>query len=299
MRRLVLTGILLLAVAPAAALGQPSVDLELDAYYTPLSMTLPFTAGADERDVEKAELKTYRDMFARALVPRFLVLEASVNPLPLAGVLIRRHASSFYEDTQLSPSTNLVKSLTAGFDEPWALTAFLGKVIDYSQGRKVVGHRQRGYVGYLATYGNTHILVNQLIPDHWVEAEAKVKGDQTTDNRRMKWSFRFGTKRHGNREILDTYYIGLRRDRTDFKKTRWSWLLSTALEYRIDFDHRDFQPVKHYLMAEKNWPLGRRKVVLSVGVGYLRRDAGNYLGGLAVRHGLAEEQLLLRPNLKF
>ena len=131
------------------------------------------------------------------------------------------------------------------------------------------------------------------------EAEAKVKGDQSTDNRSMKWSFRFGTKRHGNREILDTYYIGMRRDRTDFKKTRWSWLLSTAWEYRIDFDHRDFHPVMYYLMAEKNWPVGKRKWVLSVGAGYLRRDASNYLGGLAVRHGPTEEQFLLRPNLKF
>jgi len=299
MESLVLAGVLLLAAGPAAALGKPSVDLELDAYYTPISMTLPFVAGADERDVEKAEFKTYRDMFARALVPRFLVLEASVNPLPLAGVLIREHARSFYDDTQFAPSTNLVKSLTAGFDEPWALTAFLGKVIDYSGGRKVLGHRQRGYVGYLVSYGDYHILLNQLIPDHWVEAEAKVKGDQTTDNRRMKWSFRFGTKRHGNREILDTYYLGLRRDRTDFKKTSWSWLLSTALEYRIDFDHHDFRPVMHFLMAEKNWPVGKRKLVLSVGAGYLRRDAGNYLGGLAARHGPTEEQFLLRPNIKF
>ncbi|MDD5628073.1 MAG: hypothetical protein PHU21_03345 [Elusimicrobia bacterium] len=299
MERLLLAGLLLAAAAPAAALGKPSVDLELDAYYTPLSVTLPFVAGADEKDVEKGELLTYRDMLARALVPRFLVLEASVNPLPCAGVLIRKHARSFYDDTQLAPSTNLVKSLTAGFDEPWALTLFLGKVIDYSEGRKTLGHRKRGYVGYLASVGDYHILLNQLIPDYWVEAEAKVKGDQSTENRRMKWSFRFGTKRHGNREILDTYYVGLRRDRTDFKPGPWSWLLSTALEYRVDFDHHDLHPVMHFLMAEKNWPLGKSKMALSVGAGYLYRAAGNYRGGLAVMHGPAEEQFLLRPNIKF
>jgi len=294
-----LAAVLLLAAGPAAALGEPSVDLELDAYYTPLSVTLPFVAGADARDVEKPEFKTYRDMLSLAIVPRFLVLEASVNPMPLAGVLIHQNARSFYDSAQTSPSTNLIEAVTAGFEEPWALTAFLGKVIDYSQGRKVTGHRQRGYVGYLVSYGDYHIVSSQLIPDHWIEAEAKIKGDQKTENRRMQWSFRGGAKRHGNREILDTYYISLRRDRTDYKPTEWSWLLSSAIEYRIDFDHRDLQPISHYVIMEKNWPAFKGKCVMSVGFGYLWRSNDKYSGSLAARRWPSQGQFLLRPNFKF
>ena len=292
--------LLLLAAGEALALDHPTLELELDPYYTPLSLTVPFVPGADERDVEKSEISTYRDMLSRALVPRFMVLEASVNPLPITGVLIRQNARTFYNHAQTSPSTNLVEALTAGFEEPWAATAFFGKVIDYSQGRQVLGHRDRGYVGYLASYGNYHILNNQLIPDQWYEVEAKIKGDQDTDNRRLKWSYRVGTKRHGNRDILDTYYIGLRRDRTDFKRTRWSWLLSSAFEYRMDLDTR-FPPhaVGHTFLMEKNWSLGWHKAIFSLGFGYLWNSNDKYSGSLAARRNPSSGQLILRPNLKF
>jgi hypothetical protein len=284
---------------PASALGKTTLDLELDPYYTPLSLTVPFVAGADENDVEASELKTYRDMLSRALVPRFLVLEASVNPLPLAGALIRRHGEHFYDEAQTSPSANLVEALTAGFEEPWAVTAFLGKVIDYSEGRKVTGHRLRGYTGYVVSYGNYHLLSNRLIPDHWIEAEAKVKGDQKTDLRRMRWSLRFGTKRHGNREILDTCYFGIRRDRTDYQKTPWSWLFSSAFEYRLDFDPTNCHSISHFLMGEKNWPLLKGKAILSVGVGYLWKSNAKYSGSLAQYRRPSEGQFLFRPNMKF
>ncbi len=298
-RNLLWAAALLLTASDARALGKTSLDLELDPYYTPLSLTVPFVAGADENDVEKPELNTYRDMLAHALVPRFMVLEASVNPMPLAGVLIRQNEPSFYDHAQTSPSANIVEALTAGFEEPWAFTAFFGKVIDYSEGRKVRGHRERGYVGYLASCGDYHILSNRLIPDHWIEVEAKIKGDQETKNRRLKWSYRFGAKLHDNSNILDTYYIGLRRDRTDFKSTRWSWLLSSAFEYRIDLDQHDLHAVGHTFLMEKNWPLTWHKAILSVGFGYLWNSRDKYSGNLETYRIPSSGQLIFRPNLKF
>lgn len=284
---------------PLFALGQPELDLELDPYYSALGITVPFSKGAADADAGKSEIHTYRDMLTRALVPRFMVLEVSVNPLPLAGVLIRECAENFYQDMQLSPTLNLVEALTAGFEEPYALALFLGKVIDFDQGKKSLARSKKGYIGYLASAGNYHIMNSLLIPDNWLEAEWKIKGDQKTESRRMSWSFRGGAKFHSNREVLDVYYIGIRRTRTDFAKSKYSFLLSSAIEYRVDFSHKNFKPVSHYVLVEKNFPLSRRKWIFSIGIGYLWKGPDKYSGSLALQRRKNEEQILLRPNLRF
>ncbi len=289
-----------LLASHAFALGKTSLDLELDAYYSSLGLTIPFVKGGEEADVEKSEIKTYRDMLVKALVPRYLILEASLNPMPLAGVLIRDRAERFYQEAQVSPSLNLVEAMTAGFEEPYALSLFLGKVIDFAPGRRsLLGRAQKGYVGYLASVGNYHIMNNLLIPDRWLELEAKVKGDQESKRRKMSWSFRFGRKFHENPEVLDVYYVGIRRNRVDFEKTRYSFLLSSAIEYRVDFNRESLEPVGHYVMLEKNFPLRKRRWTLSLGLGYLWQSQDKYSGGLARRRRRTDAQALLRPNLKF
>lgn len=289
----------LLAPASAFAVGKPETALELDPYYSDIMMTIPFTEGAVESQVEKDEMNTYRDMLTRALVPRYMLLEASVNPMPLAGVLTRRLDEGFYRRSRVSPTLNIIEAITAGFEEPYALSAFLGKVVNFKGGGDTLGHRNIGYVGYLLSYGNYHIMESRLFPDHWFEAEAKVKGLMKTARRNMSWSFRGGAKLHGNRDIADVYYFGIRRDRVDIEDTPWSWLLSAALSYRADFDKRDFTPLQHTVLVEKNWPLRKGKMTLSVGAGYLWRGKGKYSGTVAERRSLDKSQILLQPNLKF
>lgn len=262
-------------------------------------LTVPFSSGAVSAQVESGEMRTYRDMLTRALVPRFVVLEASVNPLPLAGVVIRKNAENLYDRTKVTPSLNLVRAVTAGFEEPYALSLFLGKVVDFAPGAKTLRRRKKGYVGYLASAGNYHIMENLLIPDNWLEVEAKIKGDLMTDARKMSWSFRAGRKFHANREVTGLFYLGLRRDRIDFEKTPLSFLLSSGIEYRADFSSRNFKPIGHFVMLHKNLPVGRRKLAFSLGIGYLWSARDKYSGSLAQRRRSPESQVLLRPNLKF
>ncbi|HAH07047.1 MAG TPA: hypothetical protein DCM05_11070 [Elusimicrobia bacterium] len=261
-------------------------------------VTIPFSEGAVERQVEKDEADTYREMLARALVPRYLLLEASVNPLPLAGVALRSGDEEIYRRFKFSPTLNLIEAGTAGFEEPYAFSAFLGKVVNF-EGRETLGHRNIGYVGYLASCGNYHLMESQLFPDNWVEVEAKVKGLFKTDKKSMSWSFRGGAKLHNNQDIADVFYFGVRRDRVDFEKTPWSWLLSAAVSYQADFSRKDFTPLQHSILVEKNWPLKKNKLTLSMGVGYLWRGTGKYTGTVAEHRTLDKSQILLRPNLKF
>lgn len=285
--------------APAAAIGKTELDLELDAYYSDLALYVPFTRKAVEEKVERGEWGTYQDMLRKALLPRYMVLEASVNPLPVLGAFIRKQSETFYQRAQWTDNMNVIEAVTAGFEEPYALSLFLGKVIDFDPGKKSLRRSRKGYVGYLASAGNYHLMDSLFIADNWLELEGKIKGDQETDERKMSWSFRGGGKFHNHPEILDTYYIGIRRSRTDFKKSRFSFLLSSGIDYRVDFDRRTFKPIRHYFLLEKNFPLTKRKWTFSIGLGYLFQGQDKYSGSLAARRRKSESQILIRPNLKF
>lgn len=299
MKRAFLLLLCALLAPPLRALDKTALELELDAYYTALSLNIPLAKGGGQAQGEQDEIKTYRSMLAKAWIPSFLVLEGSVNPLPVTGLVIRNNARGFYERARVTPSLNLVQAVTAGFEEPYAASLFLGKVVDFSTEKKVVGHKRRGYVGYLASAGNYHILENRAIADNWLEMEWKVKGDQSTERRKMSWSFRGGGKLHSNDDVSDTYYLGIKRDRVDYEKGPFSFLLSSAVDYRMDLGTRDFKALRHRFLIEKNIPLPKKKVTLSLGIGYLWLGGGSYTGALAQNRNRAQSQVLIRPNLKF
>ncbi|MFC1679831.1 hypothetical protein ACFL2T_06435 [Elusimicrobiota bacterium] len=299
MRPLAVLLALVLNAGSLHALGKTEVDLEFDAYYSALGLTVPFTEEDSQVEPDTGEFRIYWDLVRRGLIPRFLVLEASVNPMPLAGVIVRKNAEHFYEEAQATPNINLVEAITTGFEEPYAVAIFLGNVVDFSGGKKTLGRARKGYTGYLASAGNYHIMNNLLIPDNWLEVEGKIKGDQKTEKRKMSWSFRGGRKMHNNREILDTYYVGMRRNRVDFEKTKYSFILSTAIEYRVDFSHESMEPVSHFLLLEKNFPIPKKKWTFSLGIGYIWRSMKKYSGTLADRRRSVNSQVMLRPNLKF
>ena len=287
---------------PARALSIEPPELELDPYYTALSVTVPFSSATMAAQVDRGEWQTYLDATWRALIPRFLLLEASVNPLPLAGAAIRSSSEGFYHRARVTPSFNLIESVTSGFEEPYAFAVFLGGITDYSAGRKSRGHRRKGYVGYLASYGNYHLMEGLFVPDNWLETEAKIKGDLVTDARKMSWSFRFGAKTHHNAEVTDTAYLGLRRDRIDYQKVPLSFLLSTGIDYRIDFRQGDLKPISQFVLVEKNFPYttrNKKTYTFSLGVGYQWQSPDKYRGGLALKRTRPESQILFRPNLKF
>jgi len=298
-RLIILISCLLLAESGLQAFGKPEIDLEFDAYYSALGLTLPFVDEGVRKGSEATESHTYLDLLSQGFLPRFMVLEWSVNPMPLAGWLIRKNFPKFYQEAQFGENSNLVEAGTAGFEEPYALALFLGNVVDFSGGGSSLGRSRKGYLGYLASMGNYHLMNNLMIVDNWLEVEGKIKGDQKTDARKMSFSFRGGRKFHNNREILDTYYIGLRRSRIDYKKTRYSWLLSSSVEYRADFSFESLKPVRHFVLMEKNIPIPKRRWALSLGVGYLWRGKKKYSGELARRRRAADSQFLLRPNLRF
>jgi hypothetical protein len=284
-------------------------DYTLDAYYTSGGMIINFTDKPIPNLGEESEAKVYQHLLIRPFVPRYAILEASVNPMPVAGVLLRENANELYQRAQVGgESFNLIRSATRGFQEPYAVSLFLGNVVRYRPLMRTPEEREKnkasgyqsslGYSGYLISYGTHHIKDNELFQDNWVELELKVKGDQLFTLQKLRWDYKIGVKLHDNPFISDVFVIGIRRNRLDYMADIWSFLANSGYEYRIDFKLANLKPVRQYFELNKKWPV-KTAVAFSLAVGFTWESESLYSGPLDNYPGGEHFQVLLRPNIEF
>jgi hypothetical protein len=286
------------AVPPAAPPELFKIEFEPDAYYTSLGLYLALTKTPIPHVGEQSEQELYLTLLSRAYAPRFLVIEGSVNPLPYAGTYIKEHDATLYENAQITGSFNWVQAITAGFEEPYAVSAFLGNVVDFS----LPGSKESkgiGYSGLLYSRGTYNIKNNTLIRDDWWEMEWKVKGDRKTQDQKLSWSFRFGAKLHGNPDITDIYYLSIRRSRLDFRPKSDTIFNNSGFEYTMDLKKNSFTPMRHYFFVEKKWPLEGKKMAFTLATGFVWESADKYSGELATGQQGSSTQIILRPNIEF
>jgi hypothetical protein len=279
--------------APPSA-DPPTLLLELGAYYTSAGVYLPLSREPVPHVGERGEVDLYWAILPRTVVPRFLVLEVSVNPMPCLGLLVRDRSPGLYGRSQLDANTNLVRAVTAGFEEPWAASLFLGNVVNFD----VPGSGDvegKGYFGAVVSGGNWHIKDNLAVDDPWLETELKLKGDRRSQVKKLSWSFRVGVKLHANPDVVDTAFVGIRRGRVDYAGGP-ALLANSGVEYRFDAA-LDGRPLRHRLLVDKKWPLGGR-VAASLAVGVLWDEGRSYRGALAA-DAPERLQLLVRPNVEF
>jgi hypothetical protein len=279
---------------PPAAPEPVRLLLSFDAYYTSAGIYLPIARDPTPNLGEQGEVDAYLALLPRSFLPRFAVLEVSVNPLPCLGLLARQ-APRLHDRAQVTSDLNLIHAVTAGFEEPFALSAFIGNVADYGvPGRpEVLG---RGYLGTVLSGGLFHLKDDRAIDDPWLEVEVKLKGDRRSPERKHAWSFRAGAKVHANHEVTDLVFAGLRRSRVDHEDAG-SLLANSGIEYRFDLSLGG-TPLRHLFLVDKKWPLPRHKVALVLGAGFLWEAGAAYRGTLDDGRG-QRFSALLRPNLEF
>lgn len=275
------------------------VETELDAYYSDIGLYVSLTDQPIPDAGEKPEIEVYKDLLFSSLIPRFLVLEAAVFPMPNLGVYLNDNARDFYDKGDVTSDINLIKAVTAGFEEPYALSLFLGNVVSFTRAGEKHESGNFGYMGYLASVSNYNIHNNKLIPDKSLELEWKIKGDRKLPTHTLHWSFRVGGKIHGNRDIKDVVYISLRRSRLDFEAAADSFFKNSGAEYTVDLDSKTFKPIRHYFVVDKKWPVKDRKMGISFAIGFIWQGAEKYSGSLADAKRGDEYQVVLRPNIEF
>lgn len=275
-----------------------SVELirELGAYYTSLAIQIPLADAPSTEGGDMSELEVYRRLFAASTRPTALLFEASVYPMPLLGTYLKKHSPNFYDTRFLS--VDVIPAVTAGFQEPWALSAFLGADMRFTRPGEEIRDTNRGYMGYLVSVGNRHIRDNVMIDDDWVEFEWKMKGERIFVADRLTWSFRVGGRWHGHPDIADTVYLGVSRSDTNYQAPMLRWLNNTQVTLTSEFAQDDFGFLRQEVIFGKKLPMSRWLSAIQLDVGLIHEQRSKYTGRLGAE-STSGTTFILRPNLEF
>lgn len=285
---------------PPALTAEPVVELttELDAYYSNIGLHIPLSATAIPDVGEADELSVYNRLFLNSLTPRFLLLEASVFPMPILGSYVKNNHRSFYDSAGFGDDVNLIGSITAGFQEPYSLSLFFGDIATFVKQGEPRDNTNKGYMGYLFTFADQHIKNNQLVHDNSLEIEWKLKGEKNFKDEKLSWSFRLGSKLHDNENIADVAYIGLRRSNLDFNSPMMSWLKNSSFDFRWDFALHDGNIMRQEYIIGKKMPLKDYKLALKFDFGLIWQNYRSYSGELRDQEENSYT-IVFRPNLQF
>lgn len=272
---------------------------ELDPYYS----NIAYFQNIDDSPIpelgEKSEAQVYSNLFFSSYLPRFILVEASINPMPVLGVLLKSdEASGIYDDMTITQDLNLVEVVTAGFEEPYAVSLFLGNMVKYRTKDQIEGSSQsKGFMGYLFSYGHLHIRRNELIQDRWGEFEWKIKGDRITSERMLSWSFRVGAKVHDHPNVTDEYYVAIKRDRVEESGDVFSWVKNGGIEFKYRISQDSGKAIGQQLIVDKKIPIKSYGWVVSLGVGFVRETTEKYSGPLSFEK--SNTAFVLRPSISF
>ena len=306
MNKLLIT--LVLALVPCQAFaytlfsrewGRSGYDLELDPYYSSIEF---FTGLGDESrshlaDSEEKDIYLY--LIDNAFSPRSLLVEASCYPLPWAGAAIKKNLRGPYDRGQVSESLNIVNFITEGFQEPYAASLFVGNLVSFKPKGVAADVSGKAYMGYLLSVGDYHIKDCDLIEDKWYELEWKIKGERITEERKMKWSYRIGTKRHDNPYIKDVMYLSASRHRVDLVPARDSYLNNITAEYTADVPCEGGGILRHFFLIGKAFPSSSKKYAFQLHIGFVWERADKYTGPLERNQGKDFVDFMFRPNIVF
>ncbi|MDH4188986.1 MAG: hypothetical protein OEW21_02110 [Betaproteobacteria bacterium] len=290
------------ARSPSLEADKPKLETlwEWSPYYSSMGLHVPLTDEAFPDGGRMKEADVYRQLFLRSLRPSVLLIEASVYPMPVLGVWTRSHNTDFYNHAIIGGSNklNVVQIVTAGFQEPWAVSAFLGSQMKFSREDEDSRDTNRGYMGYLVSAGKKHIKENVLIDDDWLEVEWKMKGDRTFKEDRLSWSFRLGGKFNRNPDITDTAYLGITRSSLDFRSPFLSFLYNSRVTLFTEFSMRHPMLLRQEVIFGKKYPSEALGMAWEVDFGLIFERASKYTGPLAPL-ATTSYTLVIRPNIVF
>jgi hypothetical protein len=272
---------------------------ELDPYYTNVDYNVPLSNKPIPVITSDSEAVIYRELIKDSFIPRFMVLEASVYPLASLGTYIKSHSPHLYRQAEIGRSgINLFESATAGFQEPWAVSAFFGNVAKLQRPREQRHGNNYGYTGYLVSAGNKHIKNNMLVADDWYELEWKIKGKLDYEDEKLSWSFRAGGRYNSNKNVNNVTYISLHRSNLDFRFSFLEWLENANYDLRMHFLQHGAQLVRMELIAGKKMPIQGWSYTPTLDIGFVWTSPNEYAGALRDSQG-NRTTLVFRPSLEF
>lgn len=278
---------------------QAEILWEWDPYYTDVGINIPLTHKPIPTITSDNEAVIYSELIEGSAIPRYMTLEASVYPMPILGTYLKKHSPGFYSQGQIGNSEiNIIDSITAGFQEPWAVSLFFGNIAKLVRPGETRTGINMGYTGYLVSGGIKHIKDNVLIEDNWFELEWKIKGKLDYPDEKMSWSFRVGGKFNSNPDIADVYYFSVHRSNLDYRAPFLHWLKNISLDAKVQFAQHGGNAVRWEFIIGKKFPIEGKSYSATLNAGFVWDSPDEYVGALRDRD-TSKFTLLLRPSIEF
>ena len=285
-------------ISIASAEQNVEYDYELDIYYSNVSMFLDLDSDRNITDGNMMDEKQiYSQLLYKMHQPNIFLIEASVHPMNIAGTYFRKNHESDYTNTKLG-NFNMVKALTAGFEEPYSITFFLGRMMVFTKNNGERIGKNRAYMGYMLSVGDKSIKDNKEHNDKWANFEFKLKGTREKENRDLDWSFRIGARVHNNSDFVDTVYVGARRSSIDYDKSIYSFLYNSSFTTMFAFRSDNLDMTEAEIVFGKFIPTKYEGLSVGLEAGYLYTSNYKYEGSLR-EDGINNHQAILRPNIKW
>lgn len=273
---------------------------ELDPYYTDFGVNIPLTSKPIPTIRSTSEQVIYSELIQGSLIPRYMLIEASVYPMPLLGTYLKENEPDFYGKGRVGhhSSVNIIESATAGFQEPWAVSAFFGNIAKIVRpGEQRMGSNV-GYTGYLISAGGKHIKNNDMIDDNWLELEWKIKGKVDYPDEKLGWSFRVGTKLHENDLIADVIYVSVFRSNLNAHIPFLDWISNSALDVRMHFAKETGHLIRQEYVVGKKYPKVGQSYTPTLDIGVVWSSPEEYSGVLRTTNANTLT-LVFRPSVQF
>lgn len=272
---------------------------EPDPYYSDVNVNVPLTDTPIPTIRSTSEAVIYNELIQGSFIPRYMLLEASVYPMPLLGTYLKSNQPDVYQRGRIgNSSVNFIDSATAGFQEPWAVSAFFGNIAKIVRpGEDRVGSNV-GYTGYLISAGTKQIKDNEMIDDHWMELEWKIKGKVDYPDEKLSWSFRVGGKFHDNQNITNEIYVNIFRSNLNAHFPFLSWVNNSTLDMKLFFAENSARLVRQEYIVGKKYPKIGWKYTPTLDIGILWSSPAEYSGILRTTT-LDTVTLIFRPSVDF
>lgn len=252
-----------------------TASLVLGPYRSYSSLFVPLRLDNEFILWQEDEFRLYRDLLLKSVRPRYFLLELTAYPLAAASAWIETDHRRLFRSFDLWDGFNLLRSLGAGYQEPWSVSVFLGQLTNFwdlsEQDELVVA--ASGAAGLVVTAGLHQLLDNSVVSGAWYRLEWKIKGTGSVGARRRSWDLKAGYRNYGQPQLANTVGIALTRQRIE--KGSRSLLPGKnsvlTVEVQLPTVALSDGPARFVLEYGKYYPLGKWLVGLRAGYLYENR----------------------------
>ncbi len=248
---------------------------------------------------EEDEIKLYRDLGRRSFKPGYFLIEITGYPLATFSAWMESNLNSQYDFFDIGEKFNLIRSLGAGYQEPWSTSIFIGQLATFwdidDQGDLRMA--ANGAAGTVVTGGFQQLFDNSIVNGSWFRVEWKIKGEGVEGARRRFWDIKAGFRYYGLPEIPNTVGLSLKRQRTDNENVGTGVLENSMMAVDLQLPVSGINSGLTRALVEYARFVPFRSVLVGLKIGFLYENRMHYDGEMQSFGSQREKswELIIQP----